>query len=277
MDILLNSEIKKSYKKEICLILLIILFMFFLNYKFLDNFLIKFFSDEQYLITEKECFISRIVDGDTVIACGNSTRLLGINTPEKTDKFYQEAKDYTTSKVLNKTVKLVFSNERTDLYGRTLAYVFYKNNSLNQELIENGLANAYFPVAKDEYYTSFLDSWKNCIKKNKNLCEKSKTSCTNCISLEKFDFINEEIILKNNCNFKCDLTKWTIKDEGRKVFVFPKFTLDKFQELNILVSKNKSSSENTLIWKRTDYVWTDSGDTMFLRDNEGKLVLWKNY
>ena len=246
MQKLLNSEIKKTYKKEIYLIICLFLIIFILNYKILDSFLTGVFLDEEGLIKEKDCFVTRVVDGDTIIACGNSTRLLGINTPEKTDRFYQEAKDYTQNKVLNKTVKLVFSNDRIDRYGRVLAYVVYDNKSLNQELIENGLANAYFPSTKDEYFEPFLNSWKNCLVTNKNLCERSKNICASCISLEEFDFIKEKIVFKNNCNFNCDLTKWTIKDEGRKVFVFPKFVLNKFEKLNIQVDKDKSSFGNTL-------------------------------
>jgi len=32
-----------------------------------------------------------------------------------------------------------------------------------------------------------------------------------------------------------------------------------------------------LFWKGKDYVWTSTGDTLFLRDDEGKLVLWEMY
>jgi len=30
-----------------------------------------------------------------------------------------------------------------------------------------------------------------------------------------------------------------------------------------------------LFWKNEDYVWAKTGDTLFLRDGKGKLVLWE--
>ncbi len=36
-------------------------------------------------------------------------------------------------------------------------------------------------------------------------------------------------------------------------------------------------NENTLSWKGEKYVWTRTGDSLFLRDSEGALVLWKSY
>jgi len=49
-------------------------------------------------------------------------------------------------------------------------------------------------------------------------------------------------------------------------FVFENFILISYAEAEI---SNKDFNET--------YVWTKTGDTMFLRDNEGKLVLWEGY
>ena len=44
----------------------------------------------------------------------------------------------------------------------------------------------------------------------------------------------------------------------------------------ILIGEGENM-QDTLFWTGEDYVWTDSGDTIFLRDEKGKLVFWENY
>lgn len=277
MDTLLKAEQKKSYKKGFWIIFALVFLLFLINYKFLDSALISFLSTEDYLVNEKECFVERVVDGDTLVACGVKVRMLGINTPEKKDKYYSEAKNYLVKRVENKTVTLVFSTDRFDKYNRTLAYVYFGEKNINQELITNGFANAYFPSDKDKYFNPFLESFEQCISSNKNLCEKSIDECFSCIKLVELDYINEKVILANECSSSCDLTSWTIKDEGRKVFVFPEFILEPNSEVQIVVLNKTGVYKNKIYWNSKDYVWTDSGDTLFLRDSEGKLVLYKNY
>ncbi len=276
MEQLLNAEIKKSYKKEIKILLILIISFFIINYYYFDEKLKLFFSTEDFLIKEKVCFVERVIDGDTIVACQNTTRLLGINTPEKGEKFYLEAKEYLSKRIENRSVTLVFSKEKYDKYGRVLAYVYLENECINSKIIENGFANPYFPTEKDSYYKKFFQSWEICIKKNKGICESSKDICKNCIEIKSIDSIKEKVILKNNCLFSCNLSKWSIKDEGRKMFFFSDFFISGNEEIFILVS-NKNSSSKEIIWKREDTVWTDSGDTLFLRDSMGELVLWKNY
>lgn len=276
MEPLLNAEIKKSYKKEIKILSILFLSFFIINYSYLDEKLKLFFSTEDFLIKEKVCFVERVIDGDTIVACQNTTRLLGINTPEKGEKFYNEAKEYLSKRIENRSVTLVFSKEKYDKYGRVLAYVYLGEECINSKIIENGFANPYFPEEKDSNYKKFFQSWEICIKKNKGICESSSNLCKNCIEIKLLDPIKEKVILKNICLFSCNLLNWSIKDEGRKTFFFDDFFLLGNEEISIVVS-NKNSSSKERIWKREDTVWTDSGDTLFLRDSLGKLVLWRNY
>lgn len=36
-------------------------------------------------------------------------------------------------------------------------------------------------------------------------------------------------------------------------------------------------NKEVLFWKGKKYVWTKTGDSLFLRDKEGGLVLWESY
>jgi micrococcal nuclease len=234
----------------------------------MDGYLVKVFED-----SDKEEFeIKRVIDGDTIVTEGDlHIRLFGINTPEKGEKYYQEAKEFLEDLVLNKKVSVKLFGK--DKYSRELGILFLDGKNINSELIKNGFANVYILEEKD-YEEEFRKAWKECISLGKNLCELSKEICGKCIELKNIDFKKQEIVFYNNCNFDCELTNWTIKDEGRKKFAFPKFILKSKQIMNIIVDKC-FDTERRLCWKGEEYVWTETGDTLFLREDSGKLILYK--
>jgi len=256
-----------SKKSQIFLLVLLVILFFVINYNFIDNWFKNFFEESE------SGFVERVIDGDTIVIGNNSIRLLGINSPERGEPYYEQAKQFLEKQILNKTIKLKFGNERYDKYDRLLAYVFLGEKNVNIELVEKGFANFYFPSGKDFYYKDFEQAWEICLNSNKNLCEKSGDVCAECIELKKFDFKNEILVFYNDCSFDCDLTDWGIKHEGRKNFVFPKFVLNSFSEVKVVV-ENGIDNSTTLFWKGEDDVFTKTGDGLFLRDAEGKLVLW---
>ena len=256
--------------KQILLLVFLIMLLFVINYSFLDSFVVRFLDDSETGV------VGRVIDGDTLVIGNQSVRLLGINSPERGEKYYEEAKKFLENAVLNKTVELEFGRDKYDLYKRKLAYIYYDNRNVNLEIVKEGYANFYFLSGKDKHYNDFSEAWNKCIDNNRNLCEKSKYECANCIVLKELDVKEQKVVLENVCAFDCSLDKWTIKDEGRKKFVFNSFILKKSSNVNIIIG-NETNSENTFYWKEYDYVWTSSSDSLFLRDDEGKLVLWKGY
>ena len=259
-----------SKKKDINILIALILAIFILNYPILDDKL------ENFLNTPKQIHVDRIIDGDTIESNKTSIRLLGINTPERGEIYYLEAKSFLEQEILNETVNLKFGRDKYDKYNRTLAYFFLDNKNINIELIKNGLANYYFPAGKDQYYQEFKNVWKECLSKNVNLCEASINKCARCVSVKDLDIKNNVVVLHNSCGFSCDLTGWKIKDEGRKNFVFSSFILNSGSDIKIRV-RNGTDTNDTLFWKGETYVWTKTGDSLFLRDKEEKLVLWTSY
>jgi hypothetical protein len=259
------------YTKKDFLIIALFAFLalLILNYDYLDSKITGF-------LTEDSIIISRVIDGDTVEAGEKTIRLLGINSPEKGELYYEQSKNFLEDLILNKSVRLVYSGERKDQYQRTLAYIYYQDENINLKLVEKGLANYYFPSAEDDLFGTFLEAWKSCIEENINLCEASTDKCTECIFLKKLDEEKESIVVQNLCPFECDLSGWTIKDEGRKKYTFQNYQLPKYSSISIIVG-SQEDREDILYWSKYDYVWTDSGDTLFLRDKTGKLVLWEYY
>jgi micrococcal nuclease len=90
--------------------------------------------------------VDYVVDGDTIaLKDGTRIRLLLVDTPEttqgKNDCYGQEAKAFTISRVVDKTISLAYDEEScTDKYGRTLAYVSVDGVELNTELAKQGFA-----------------------------------------------------------------------------------------------------------------------------------------
>jgi len=255
-------------KREIILLTVLIFLFIFLNYNFIDNKIKESVKNSDVKIVE------RVIDGDTIVLENNThIRLLGINSPEKNEDYDIEATDSLIELLSNKNVTLEYGEERTDLYGRTLAYVIVDGKNINVEQVKRGFANTYI-YNNDEYSSALNDAWNECLAVGKNLCEKSNDKCAECIELKDLNLKEQEVTFYNNCSFDCDLTKWDIKDEGRKNFFFGNFILGSYKEVNVIVG-NESDNENNLFWKGYDYVWTAAGDTLFLRDENGKLVLWK--
>ena len=86
--------------------------------------------------------VERVIDGDTfVMDGGERIRLLRIDTPERKEEGFQEAKDYMIARVEGKKVTLIRKGK--GYYKRTLAEVYVNGVNINDELLTNGLAKLY--------------------------------------------------------------------------------------------------------------------------------------
>lgn len=99
--------------------------------------------------------VTRVVDGDTVkVRLGNSGRVrtvryIGVDTPETVKPgepvqcFGQQASAFNKRLVEGRRVRLQIGRERTDRYGRLLAYVYVRGGGkqfVNAELLRRGYA-----------------------------------------------------------------------------------------------------------------------------------------
>ncbi|MBI5887723.1 MAG: thermonuclease family protein [Deltaproteobacteria bacterium] len=91
---------------------------------------------------ERYAVAGSAVDGDTIkLRGGEKVRYLGIDSPEKGEPFYEEAKRRNSGLVKGKKVRLVVCGEEPrDKYGRTLAWVYTGESLLiNSALLREGL------------------------------------------------------------------------------------------------------------------------------------------
>lgn len=105
----------------------------------------RFVEDIDKDIPLKDRFrVTKVIDGDTVeLKGGDRVRLLSIDTPEKGELFYEEAKELLKQYTLDKQVELSYADKRRDRYGRLLAYVYVDSVFINKIILENGLGYLY--------------------------------------------------------------------------------------------------------------------------------------
>ncbi|MCL4870518.1 MAG: thermonuclease family protein [Anaerolineae bacterium] len=105
--------------------------------------------------------VTSVIDGDTIEvrlggAAAYRVRYIGVDTPERGDFYYQEAKTANENLVLNQEVILVKDVSETDRFGRLLRYVYLPDGTfVNAELVSQGYARqATFPpdVAQADYF-----------------------------------------------------------------------------------------------------------------------------
>ncbi|MDQ3767385.1 MAG: thermonuclease family protein [Actinomycetota bacterium] len=110
-------------------------------------------------------FVSRVIDGDTIEVQLQGTtgiRLIGIDTPETVHPsepvgcFGPAASRFTQRSLEGRTVRLEFDVERTDHYGRTLAYVFADGLLFNKTLVARGYAHVTTYPPNVKYVERFL-------------------------------------------------------------------------------------------------------------------------
>lgn len=113
--------------------------------------------------------VLKVVDGDTVKINYNgkatNVRLIGVDTPETVhpnkpvEAYGKEASNFTKNLLLGESVYLRFDAERTDKYGRLLAYLYRVPDGLfvNLEIVRQGYGHAYtvFPFKHMELFRHY--------------------------------------------------------------------------------------------------------------------------
>ena len=110
-----------------------------------------------------------ITDGDTLkLSNGKVFRLYGVNAPEKNEKYFKEAVEFTKNLTLNKEISFEQEEKyKEDKFGRLLGYVFVEGKYLNLELVKTGLAKVvlYNKRAKIKYQDELLAAEKEAKEK----------------------------------------------------------------------------------------------------------------
>ncbi|MFO7946674.1 MAG: thermonuclease family protein [Armatimonadota bacterium] len=152
---------------------------------------LKFWADEAVAaVTDYEprtevVRCERIVDGDTIkLDDGRRVRYIGVDTPETkhprkpVEFFGKQASEYNKSLVSGKYLVLEYDVERTDRYGRTLAYVYRKDTFVNARLAAGGYAQTLTYPPNVRYVSLFRWLQERARTHNRGLWRRANDQAT---------------------------------------------------------------------------------------------------
>jgi len=124
--------------------------------------------------------VKRVIDGDTIeLDNGIKVRYIGIDTPETkhprkpVQYFGKEASEANKQLVLGKKVRMEYDVQKTDKYGRTLAYVYLEDGIfVNAWLVENGYARVSTYPPNVKYQDKFRELEQKARAEMKGLWKK---------------------------------------------------------------------------------------------------------
>lgn len=235
--------------------------------------------------------VSSVIDGDTIkLQNGERVRLLGINTPEKGQPYYEEATNGLKKLVEGKTVTLERDIEDKDQYGRLLRYIYVADTFVNLEMVREGYANVYVISQNTKYSDEFEKAEEEAKIAERGIWQTSGEDLSKCIDVLDFHWnaedndcynLNDEYVtFKNTCSRSIDMTGWTVKDEANHIYTFPDFTLMGGAMVTLYTGSGKDTTTE-LYWDSSGYtsnaIWNNDGDTLYLRDISGNLAISYSY
>lgn len=188
---------------------------------FLENLIKK----AQYLLTldeyqnlaeQEEYLVTNIVDGDTIDLNINGervrARLIGINTPEHGEDYFDEAKERTKELLEGQYIMIEKDDSQSeyDKYDRLLVYVILSDGSnFGKIMIKEGLAKEYTYKTAYKYQSAFKEAETEAINNKKGIWndETSSSTTNNTYTVESGD---------NGCTIKGNIN-W----DGEKLYHLP--------------------------------------------------------
>ena len=114
--------------------------------------------------------VVRVVDGDTIVVSNEgketTVRFIGVNTAEsvhpdetKNTEIGKESSEWTAELLSEQQVYLEYDIDKTDDYGRTLAYVYLSDGRtmVQEELLKAGMAELMTIQPNSKYANRFYE------------------------------------------------------------------------------------------------------------------------
>jgi micrococcal nuclease len=158
-------------------------------------------------LPDGKVYVAEVIDGDTFkLQNGTKVRLIGIDTPEKGECYYEEARDELRKLIGGKIVRMDKDISDKDKYDRLLRYIILEregedNLFINDYLVRQGLA-VDIGIAPDNRYRDLLSSAREEAKRERRglwvNCDQKET-----LSLREEDSLPED----PSCNIKGNISE----------------------------------------------------------------------
>lgn len=242
-----------------------------------------------------EVSVLSITDGDTmrvlVDGVNEPLRLIGINAPEGGECMAPEAATRLAELVAGGPVVLESDVSDRDQFGRLLRYVYAGDVFVNAALVREGLAIArrYEPdtarapeleAAQAEAEAAQVGMWAP------DACGAAATGTIEIGHIrydadgnDNFNLNDEWVEFVNPGSSSIDLTGWSVKDESASHrYPFPSaFTLGAGATVRLHTGCGEDTA-SALYWcNQGSAVWNNGGDTVFVLDPSGNIVVSESY
>jgi micrococcal nuclease len=209
---------------------------------------------------------------------GRHARYLGINTPERGQPFYEQARQANRRLVEGRDAWLVLDVQPTDQYGRILAYFWVEGRFINAELVRSGYANAYTQPPNVRFSEEIVAAEQEARRAKVGLWSPADIP----IRIDEIHYDapgpdhqnpnGEWVVLFNEGSEPIDLTGLTLSDEANHLFTFPPVRLEPGKNLSLHTGRGRDDDSHLYWGLVNDSVWNNDGDTAFLRDPTGRLI-----
>ena len=224
--------------------------------------------------------VLQVIDGDTCrLEDGRYVRYLGIEAPEEGDPHAKEARLANNRLVGGKTVRLEFGRSRQDKYDRLPAYVFVDDTFVNETLLHQGFVHLRHPVAK-RYRARLQRAQDEARAAGVGIWAPAATGHSIALAFvhanargdDRRNLNDEFIVVENQSQHSIDLNGWTVSDAANHRYLFSNFTLASKAKVTLRTGLGVPT-ERELFWGSRSPIWNNKGDTVFIRDSQGYLVL----
>ncbi len=223
--------------------------------------------------------VSKVIDGDTIeLSDGRRVRYIGINTPERGQPYYQEATEANRHLIRGREIQLEFDVDTFDKYGRTLAYVWADDLSVNLEIVRRGFANAYTVPPNVRYEAEFQTAERAAREAGRGLWAGSDVALSithieaNAPGDDRENPNGEWVEVANQSAGPVQMRGYTLKDEANHIYTFAKFALKPGASFRLHSGQGRDTNKALYWGLEGESVWNNGADTAFLRDAEGNLV-----
>jgi len=228
--------------------------------------------------------VKRVVDGDTImLADGRYVRYVGINTPERGEPLWEEARDYNAQQVGGKLITLEFGHVTEDRYGRTLAYVFVEGAMVNAAFLQAGLAHL-FVLEPITYYHLFQRLQEKARTQGLGIWGKDGFSGplkitrlnANAEGYDRYNLNGEYVRICNISPATLDLKGFSLSDQQGHHYTFTTGLLRPGYTALLFTGPGKDVVEGVyqlrFFWGSRYPIWNNKGDEASLRNPQGELI-----
>ena len=227
--------------------------------------------------------VTRHVDGDTFevaiadpaygMRAVERVRLAGIDTPERDEPLFAEARAHVERRAGAGPVYLAFDFRRRDQFDRLLAFVYLPDGTLlNAELIETGLAVVYRGDDLMYFLPQFEDLEREARSRELGVWRGKARAGVIIVAIANHSR-DEHVLLRNDGNAPVDISGWRLLDDDGDALMIPSHVvLAPGASLAAGSGTGCVETHHPCRQLSTKNIWSNSGDVAELRDGRGTVV-----